>query len=74
MGREEQAAAAGDYFLVDFEGESVIVARDAGHINAESGHGEWTEGLRWLSALRRAAQWPVGSRRPFLPALIPTEA
>ncbi len=55
-------------------GSRVIVARDAGHINAESGHGEWTEGLRWLSALRRAAQWPVGSRRPFLPALIPTEA
>jgi Rieske 2Fe-2S family protein len=29
VGREEQAAAAGDYFLVEFEGESVIVVRDA---------------------------------------------
>lgn len=31
----------------------------AGHINTESGYGEWPEGLKILAALRRRARWRV---------------
>lgn len=57
-------------------GSRVVVAHGAGHINADSGHGDWSEGLRLLSALRRAAQWPVGGTpRPRASSSpIPTEA
>jgi len=44
---------------------------DAGHINAESGYGEWPQGLKLLAALRRRAHWriPVEPyRTPPLPA------
>ena len=31
----------------------VFDAGDAGHINVDSGHGEWEQGWRWLQQLRR---------------------
>lgn len=38
---------------------------NAGHINAESGYGQWPEGLKILAALRRRAHWrvPIASQR-----------
>ena len=61
--------------LAEHWGSRVVVAHGAGHINADSGHGEWSEGLRLLSTLRRAAQWPVGGyAKPFAPLLITNEA
>ena len=44
-------------------GSRVSVLHGAGHINADSNLGDWAEGLRLLTILRRAAQWPVGGTR-----------
>jgi predicted alpha/beta hydrolase family esterase len=38
-------------FFADHWGSELINVGDAGHINADSGHGEWTEGLELLKRL-----------------------
>ncbi len=53
-------------------GSRLVVLRGAGHINADSGLGQWPDGLKLLGALRRRASWrvtpppariaPIGSR------------
>lgn len=43
-------------------GSRMVVVHGAGHLNAGSGLGDWAEGLRLLSTLRRAAAWPARAR------------
>jgi predicted alpha/beta hydrolase family esterase len=45
-------------------GSRLVILSGAGHINAESGHGPWPEGLKLLRALRRRAAWRVVPRAP----------
>ncbi|CAB3857054.1 hypothetical protein LMG1860_03130 [Achromobacter denitrificans] len=40
-------------------GSRLVVVPGAGHINADSGLGEWPQGLKLLGALRRRAVWRV---------------
>ncbi|MEI2414614.1 alpha/beta hydrolase [Orrella sp. JC864] len=48
-------------------GSRLVVLQQAGHINAESGHGSWPEGLKLLAALRRRAVWRVSPPGPRIP-------
>jgi len=43
-------------------GSRMTLLDNAGHINAESGHGEWPEGLRQLDTLRREINWKTEPR------------
>lgn len=55
-------------------GSRFVVLENAGHINADSGLGQWEQGLKLLAALRRRAVWrvapppgriaPVATHRP----------
>ncbi|OZI75229.1 RBBP9/YdeN family alpha/beta hydrolase [Bordetella genomosp. 12] len=45
-------------FALDW-GSRFVVLPDAGHINADSGLGDWPHGLKLLGALRRRAAWRV---------------
>jgi uncharacterized protein len=46
----------------------LIDAGDAGHINAESGHGDWPEGLALLERLRRkGGSFPLAPRQTRVP-------
>lgn len=40
-------------------GSRLVVLEQAGHINADSGLGQWPQGLKLLGALRRRASWRV---------------
>lgn len=46
-------------------GSDLVVVREAGHLNDASGLGDWPEGLRLLTSLRRRACWrvPVATTR-----------
>lgn len=46
-------------------GSDLVMAPDAGHLNEASGLGDWPEGLRLLTSLRRRACWrvPVATAR-----------
>lgn len=48
-------------------GSRIEVLSGAGHINTESGFGEWPQGLKWLTALRRRAIWRVATPLPRVP-------
>lgn len=39
----------------------LLDAGHAGHINADSGHGAWPEGLAWLAAVLQQADAPLGN-------------
>jgi predicted alpha/beta hydrolase family esterase len=45
-------------FAADW-GSRVVVISGAGHINGDSGLGDWPQGLKLLGALRRRASWRV---------------
>lgn len=45
-------------------GSRLEILPNAGHINAESGFGDWPQGLKWLTALRRRAIWRVTAPLP----------
>ena len=45
-------------------GSRLEVIPQGGHINADSGFGEWPQGLKLLSALRRRAIWRVAAPLP----------
>ncbi|QVQ28062.1 RBBP9/YdeN family alpha/beta hydrolase [Achromobacter deleyi] len=45
-------------FAADW-GSRVVVIAGAGHINGDSGLGDWPQGLKLLGALRRRASWRV---------------
>lgn len=47
---------------------------DAGHINAESGYGEWPQGLKLLAALRRRSHWRIPVAPCRTPPLPPSQA
>ena len=40
-------------------GSRLVVVPGAGHINADSGLGDWPQGLKLLGALRRRSSWQV---------------
>ena len=40
-------------------GSRLVVVPGAGHINADSGLGDWPQGLKLLGALRRRSSWRV---------------
>lgn len=48
----------------DAWGSRIEVLPGAGHINADSGLAGWTQGLKWLTALRRRAVWRVSAPLP----------
>lgn len=51
-------------------GSRLVVVPQAGHINTDSGHGDWPQGLKLLAALRRRALWrvtPPAERIPPIP-------
>ncbi|MEJ2894367.1 alpha/beta hydrolase, partial [Bordetella avium] len=53
-------------------GSRFVILSEAGHINAESGLGNWPQGLKILGALRRRSVWRVSppiQRVPPVPAL-----
>ncbi|WP_085314643.1 RBBP9/YdeN family alpha/beta hydrolase [Derxia lacustris] len=43
-------------------GSRMTLLDNAGHINAESGHGDWPEGLKHLETLRREIDWKTQPR------------
>jgi len=45
-------------------GSRLEVVPQGGHINTDSGFGEWPQGLKLLSALRRRAVWRVAAPLP----------
>ncbi|MVW79804.1 RBBP9/YdeN family alpha/beta hydrolase [Bordetella sp. 02P26C-1] len=45
-------------------GSRLEILKGAGHINAESGFGDWQQGLKILAALRRRAVWRVNAPLP----------
>lgn len=53
-------------FARDWSSRLVILPA-AGHINADSGLGEWPQGLKLLAALRRRAVWRVTAPPPIRP-------
>lgn len=52
------SASRAQRFAQDW-GSRFVLLPQAGHINAESGLGEWPQGLKLLGALRRRAVWRV---------------
>lgn len=42
----------------------LVILPSAGHINADSGLGEWPQGMKLLAALRRRAVWRVTASPP----------
>lgn len=40
-------------------GSRIVVLSGAGHINGDSGLGDWPEGLKLFGALRRRASWRI---------------
>jgi len=48
-------------------GARLIVYRDAGHINAESGYGPWPDGLRLIAELDRAGAGGGSAAPPRAP-------
>lgn len=45
-------------FAADW-GSDLVVLEDAGHINADSGLGDWPQGQRLLASLRRRCRWRI---------------
>lgn len=56
LARAQQFAAAW--------GSRLEILHGAGHINTESGFGDWPQGLKWFTALRRRAIWRVAAPLP----------
>jgi len=52
-------------------GSRLIVVPAGGHLNADSDLGDWPEGLKILTALRRRAAWRVSPPLPRVPAVPP---
>lgn len=57
-------------FAADW-GSRFVALHGLGHINADSGLGDWPEGLKLLAALRRRAAWRVNPPQPKVPAVMP---
>lgn len=50
-------------------GSRLVIVPGGGHLNADSGLGDWAEGLKILTALRRRAAWRVSPPLPRVPAV-----
>ena len=48
-------------------GSEFVRMQNAGHINVDSGHGDWPLGLALLQSLTDEPQPPMGARPPFEP-------
>ncbi|EHK64375.1 RBBP9/YdeN family alpha/beta hydrolase [Achromobacter arsenitoxydans] len=55
-------------FAADW-GSRVVVLPNAGHINADSGLGDWPQGLKLLGALRRRASWRIPTPAKRIPPI-----
>ncbi|KGD86976.1 alpha/beta hydrolase [Achromobacter sp. RTa] len=60
---ERARAFAGDW------GSRIVILPDAGHINADSGLGDWPQGLKLLGALRRRATWRIPTPAKRIPPI-----
>lgn len=58
----------------DAWGSRLTLLDNAGHINAESGHGDWPEGLKHLETLRREIDWKTEPRNVAPPGRQPRVA
>lgn len=56
-------AFAGDW------GSRIVILSGAGHINADSGLGDWPQGLKLLGALRRRASWRIPTPAKRIPPI-----
>ncbi|AHV92377.1 RBBP9/YdeN family alpha/beta hydrolase [Bordetella holmesii] len=58
------------HFAQDW-GSRFVVVPQAGHLNADSGLGQWPQGLKLLGALRRRAAWRVSPPSPRISPVPP---
>ncbi len=50
-------------------GSRIVVLAGAGHINADSGLGDWPQGLKLFGALRRRASWRIPTPAKRIPPI-----